>query len=391
MPKQKRAKPIYQRGEFRLYPRPGRSHEIIWYDEDRKRERSISAGTTDEREAKARLDNEYVARHGGIRTCPACGQAINQKGEFVTVLIANYKETKPSGDAIHPRLDHVLLFIEETSRANDTVESVDKAWASDFRQWMAGRTDRVRSPSTIENSLIQLAAAIRFGGVEPGFTTIPTSEVNRTPQYRADIKTLAAMFRYALEPKKKRDNLLRYLRAAVATWARPDAIYDISTDPKRHQWHSRARVLALNPLGRKQTRKYRATIPVARQFAPHLDEAKGFYLPVDSIRSAWEAMADEIGLPKEGEAGTKLIRRSVAQIARARLGEEHWAQGRMMLGHHKASTSDIYALFDPANLGRALAVTEAIIDEIEALATGSYRADTAQADNVISIGVAKNG
>ena len=43
-----------------------------------------------------------------------------------------------------------------------------------------------------------------------------------------------------------------------------------------------------------------------------------------------------------------------------------------MLGHHKPSTSDIYALYDPANLGRALAVTEAIIDEIEALVPGAF-------------------
>lgn len=44
----------------------------------------------------------------------------------------------------------------------------------------------------------------------------------------------------------------------------------------------------------------------------------------------------------------------------------------MFLGHHKASTSDLYALFDPANLGRALAVTEGIIDEIETLCPGAF-------------------
>jgi hypothetical protein len=66
---------------------------------------------------------------------------------------------------------------------------------------------------------------------------------------------------------------------------------DISTDHKRHQWHSNARVLALNPVGRRQTRKRRAIVPIAKQFAPHLDETKGFYIPVDSVKSAWESMA----------------------------------------------------------------------------------------------------
>lgn len=392
MPKSRRPKPIYIRGEFKLYPRAGRNHEIIWYDERGKRERSVSAGTTVEREARIALDNEYVRVHGGVPHCPTCGQEIEQQGERAAVLIANYKGTKPEGDAIHPRLDHILLFMETTDRDEDKADQIDEAWATSFRDWMNARTDRERAPSTIENSLIQLAAALRFGGVEPAFVPIPTVEVNRSPQYRADVPTLARMFRYAMEPKKKRDNLLRFLRAAVATWARPDAIYDINTNAARHQWHSAARVLSLNPVGRRQTKKYRATIPVARQFAAHLDQTKGPYIPVDNVRSAWDAMQIELKLPADGESGQKLIRRSVSHEARKRLGEEHWVQGQIMLGHHKHSVSDLYALFDTANLGRALAVTEAIIEEIETLAPGAfYRDDTANGGNVASIGRGKNG
>lgn len=44
-----------------------------------------------------------------------------------------------------------------------------------------------------------------------------------------------------------------------------------------------------------------------------------------------------------------------------------------MLGHRKASISDIYAIPDPANLGLALAATESIIDQIEALCPGAFR------------------
>jgi hypothetical protein len=392
MPKARREKPIYTRGEFKLYARAGRNHEIIWYDEQRKRERSVSAGTTDPRAARTALDNEYVKKHGGVPHCPTCHQPINQRGEFVAVLIANYRETKPKGDAIFPRLDHVLTFMAETKRAEDRAEHIDDDWAESFRDWMRARADRVRSPGTIENSLIQLGAAMRFGGVKPSFEPIPTSEVNRSPQYRASVATLAKMFRYAMEPKKKRENLLRYLRAAVATWARPDAIYDISTAADRHQWHSDSRVLNLNPVGRKQTKKYRATIVIARQFAPHLDATKGAYISVSSVRSAWDAMGIDLKLPTQGEAGQKLIRRSVSHLARKILGEEHWVQGRIMLGHHKHSTSDLYALLDPANLGLALAATEQIIDQIEKLAPGAfYRDDTATGGNVRSIMGAKNG
>ncbi len=55
-------------------------------------------------------------------------------------------------------------------------------------------------------------------------------------------------------------------------------------------------------------------------------------------------------------------------------------QGRIMLGHVQPTTSDIYAVSDPAHLGRALEVTTALIAVIEALAPGAfYRTFTARA------------
>jgi hypothetical protein len=399
MPATKREAPLYQRGEFRLYPGRG-NLEILWYDDERKRETSRSAGTRDEEKGRIALDNLYVEKHGGVRLCPECGQPLRQNGDPVTVLIANYLETKDAKDAVHPRLAHVVRFQTETDRLEDRCDQVDREWAQDFREWLDEQPDRARAPSTIENSLIQLAAAMRFGGVEPGFKTIPTTELSRSPQHRSDVDEIARMFLYCLEPagdtcrsakeitrrRRERQYLLHYLRAAVATWARPDAVLDISTDQKRHQWHSNARVLALNPLGRRQTRKRRAVVPIARQFAPHLDETKGFYIPVDSVKSAWESMSAELKLPADGESGMKLVRRSMMTLARKRLVEEHWIQCQIMAGHHKPTVSDIYALLDPANLGLALAVTEAIIDEIESRAPGAfYRDFTAIGGNVSSI------
>lgn len=97
-------------------------------------------------------------------------------------------------------------------------------------------------------------------------------------------------------------------------------------------------------------------------------------------------MAADLALPGAGESGMKLVRRSMMTIARKRLGEEHWVQGRMMAGHVPVTISDLYALVDPANLGRVLAVTEAIIDEIETLAPGAfYGGFTAEDGNVVSI------
>jgi hypothetical protein len=101
-----------------------------------------------------------------------------------------------------------------------------------------------------------------------------------------------------------------------------------------------------------------------------------------------------LGLPGAGQSGMKLIRRSIATIARKpdRLGEEHWIQGRIMLGHVQPTTSDIYAVQDPTHLGRALAVTTAIIGEVEKLAPGAfYRDFTALGSNVASLHGGRNG
>ncbi len=196
------------------------------------------------------------------------------------------------------------------------------------------------------------------------------------------------MFRYCVAPQPsagevwsarmhamvigQRANLLRFLQASVATWGRPDAVHDLSTSPERNQWISSSQVVQLNQRGRTQTKKYRPVLPVPDRFAAIMDATDGLLVTVSSVRKAFEAMLDELGLPRERETGLKLIRRSVAQLMRREIGEERWIQGQMMLGHRKASTSDLYALFNPVNLGTALAATTELIERIEALTPGAF-------------------
>ena len=79
---------------------------------------------------------------------------------------------------------------------------------------------RQRALSTIENSLIALASAIRHVKEEPQFKPIPTTMVNRTPSFRASIDDLGRMLAYALTPHKRRENLLAFLRVSILTMAR---------------------------------------------------------------------------------------------------------------------------------------------------------------------------
>ena len=140
----------------------------------------------------------------------------------------------------------------------------------------------------------------------------------------------------------------------------------------RLRTNSQARVFNLNPIGRRQTKKRRAMVPVPKSVAEWLDTVSGPVCPRELSKATWRRMQADLRIPFDGQGGMKLIRRSVMTLARRRLGEEHWIQGRMMAGHVAVTMSDIYALPDPANLGLALAVTESIIDELEQLAPGAF-------------------
>lgn len=390
MPATRRGKPLYERGDFRLYRRAGRDNlEIVWYDQQRKRERSTSAGTSDDAQARIEVDRRYQEANG-CRFCPTCGRAF--EGEVAPLLsraIADYlikSEHKAGYKATSSRLAHVVDYLADKDPAI-TCPQVTEEWVNMFRTWLGKRpvqigktgNTRSRSLSHVEGCVLQLAAAINATpGQKAQFKALPAKDVAASPNYRADVKMLAAMFRYCLEPLgtekekvqrlKERSSLLAYLRAAVATWARPEELMDLGPN----QWTAAAQVLNLNPPGRRQTKKYRGVIPIPVQFAPFLGDLTGPYLSTWP-RSSWDRMRGEIGLPVErGQAGAKLIRRSMATLVRKRIGEANWRQGEMMLGHVKATISDIYAIPDPANLGLALAATSAIIDEICALVPGAY-------------------
>src|SRR5690349_3538711 len=110
MPRTRRAKPLYQRGEYRLYPREGRNLEIVRYDAERGRERSTSAGTTDVEAGKIALDKLYLHATGGEYVPPT-----SRVSPLVASVMADYQlahgDDAASSEAIRARLAHVAAYI----------------------------------------------------------------------------------------------------------------------------------------------------------------------------------------------------------------------------------------------------------------------------------------
>ena len=68
-------------------------------------------------------------------------------------------------------------------------QEVDETWIAKFRAWseklpVANSKDgRQRALSTVENSVIQLAAAFRYVKEEPRFKPLQPKNLNRTPRF----------------------------------------------------------------------------------------------------------------------------------------------------------------------------------------------------------------
>ncbi len=386
MPKSRRSKPLYQRGQFRLDRRADREQLVItWYDPAKRRERGISAGTDDTLQARAALDRLYLESQGQT-ICPTCGHSTNEEeSPLVITAIAEYLNLKRDAqgvNGIRARLDHVHAYMDAYNLLSTRCQQIDEVWIENFRNWMRTRPVvsskgkiRERAISTTENSVLQLAAVINAMDRRGArFKPASPKSVNRSPVYRADIETLAKMFSYALEPKKKRESLLAFLRLSVLTLGRPDAVLEASLDPELAQWENHKGLFNLNPTGRRQTRKYRASVPVARQGIPWLNSLPaGPIIKANTIKTAWNRMSDELGLPGEGEAGSKLIRRSMAELMREMMMAAHQDEVAVFLGQARPdSVAGINAPVVTDYLAHAKEAVENVIDRLEALAPGAF-------------------
>lgn len=410
MPRSRPAAPLYQRGRYQLVKRPDRANfDILWYDQSAGRQRSRSTGSADLHQAKDALDRLYLQRERGQAVCPTCNRPWEDQRRFLLVQsMMDYhasRQSRPSFPAIHASLAHVHAYLEATGQTGIACEAIDSDWIEAFWDWAievpvispAGHT-RERAPATVNNSVLYLAAAINFSHgrrdtlYPAAFRPKKPDEVNRTPTYRGGIDDLASMFDYALRYPEKRRALLNFLRISVVTLIRPEHAHFVDVSTSAGMWQSRERVMNLLPRGEQQTKKRRPIVPVARQAWDWLDGETGQLVPVADISSTWTRMQQALGLPGDGQAGPKLIRRSVATLVRSRIDRRDVPELEMFLGHRAISaTTDLYAPFDPEYLSRARAAIESVVDDIEALVPQAFhRSGTAQIGKVVSIKAGKS-
>ncbi|MCR6700897.1 MAG: tyrosine-type recombinase/integrase [Dokdonella sp.] len=151
-----------------------------------------------------------------------------------------------------------------------------------------------------------------------------------------------------------------YCLVRLCTGCRGDAALDLQAPQVDRQ----SNYVRLNPPGRRQTRKYRPTVPLVRPLAAYLDEAQpqGYLVnwhgkQIKSIKTTWRKLRVAAGLPSW--FAPRVLRHTVATWLRQR-GVPAWDVSGQ-IGHRAAGTTDGYAKFDPSYLGEARKAIEAFL------------------------------
>ncbi len=415
---------IYQRGGFWLDFARGAGGErasdnlyIWWYDPARGRQRRKTTGTADVRLACDKLDEHYLATLKPTDVDRATY-------DVPTAMVDYYLEVgskRDSADAIRARLKHVQMFIDrevKAGRLKDPVlpDNIDDGFLTRFRAWLLAAPivarkkdaegnwvdgkERPRSAATVEESVIQLKAALNHAFQKRRIAHVPPmkhktrAQVSSPRTERITVDQMGEMLDYTLRGAGRYGGhparllpLRRYLIAAVCTLARPDAILDMSVAPSRRQWMAADRRFALNPHGRQQTKKHRPIVGVPDVLHAWLEatdewfvcserqmidlttgEAMTVQRGVGAIRSAWDTMRLELKLPAGW--GPKLLRHSMATELRRRRADPWEVSGQ--LGHRVLKTSEIYAAFDPDYLSTVSAAIDDVIADLRKAAEQAF-------------------
>ena len=189
------------------------------------------------------------------------------------------------------------------------------------------------------------------------------------------------------------------LRLALGTLARPEAILELSS----FQIDCGARLIRLNPPGRKQTKKRRPTVPMCETLAPHVTglppgpvvsykgrAVKNIRGPINRLKKRARRMVrDEAARAarrcrrtgRRGEAWAAIaaaracgdalleitpytIRHTMASVPRKRQVPPWEVAG--FLGHTSGyKTTERHAIFDPDHLGQAVQAIDAYFADLE--------------------------
>lgn len=333
-----------QIGEYWLSKRRGSDQWCrTWYDAPTRQTRRESLGTADFQEGKLKLW-EWYAKFGRI------GQQQPQDAPLAMVLVRYWQRhacTLPSAEFAKIALRYWSDFWGEATVAELT--------PARQREFIGGLALAGKSSGYIKRILTVGKAALNHAYRESEIASVPYIIPGEDAPPRDRVLTMAESGALWLSIEHPHEHMM--LSLLYGTLARPEAALGLRREfVDFDRW-----LLAQNPPGRKQTRKYRPTVPIAGFLRGTLRDAPEGPLvtwkgkPIASFKTAWRGIRRRAGLGQDVVA--KTIRHTMATELRAAAVPEAEIQG--FLGHRAfGGKTEVYAKYRPEYLGQAVSVID---------------------------------
>lgn len=319
------------------------NYYIAWNDSAAGQRRVVSTGTSD-----LLLAEQKLAEHVVNKSRPKDADPADVPLSAVLLWYWNeHGQHLTSSDAAKRAS---ALWTEFFGEAN--VADINRERIGAFIDWL--HHDKGLKMKTVSRYLSTGRAALvraqKYGRIRT-IPFIPEVEVEPFHRFRMQPQQFAQMLGVIDAPHIK-----MFCMVGACTLARPENILDLRLD--QIDWEDG--LIRLNPPGRKQTKKYRPTVPICQTLKPWLDHArrhnKEYVVEyagrcIKSVKRAFRTLRSRCDFPDTFTA--KSIRHTMArELRRARVNP--W-EASVMLGHKKpagaSATTMIYAGDDPDDVG----------------------------------------
>ena len=321
-----------------------------WFDPHTRQTRRASLGTNDFRQAELKLA-EWVTKNQHL------SDERPENMPLETTLV-RYFEKQAKGSASETQVRIALRYWSEFF-AGQVISELTPEHIEAFIEWLQ---QKGHSNGYINRILAAGRAGLNRAVKRQEVRTVPhvpSLEPAEPRDIRLNVDQAAALFD-ACEER----HIFVFLMLAFNTLSRPIALLEL----QKSQIDFENRLIELNPPGRKQTKKYRPTVPITSALLPWLQEAQEGPLvaywgrSIKSVRRGFNVARDAAGLGKE--VSPYVIRHTMAIELRKR-GVPPWeVQG--ILGHKSGGfrTTEIYAKYDPDYLSKSALAIDDYMNEI---------------------------
>lgn len=337
-------------GRYWLSKRPGSDKwHRTWFDAGRRQTLRASLGTSETEEAHTRLLGWWLANRSLKKEQPG--------NVMLTEIVRRYYDAH----AKHLASEEQAFIAYNKLRVKSGTITVADFTLDAQRAFIRAMRDDGSSDSYIRRTLSVAKAALHWAHEEGLIAIFPNVKLPRDGAPRDRVLSFEESERLWWATERPHERV--FLALAYCTLARPEAILEVT----REMVDFDHRLLNLNPSGRRQTKKFRPTVPVADALLPWLEASGPGYLvqwrgkPIESFKTAWRAIRRRAGLGQDVVA--KTIRHTMATEMRKQGVPEADIQG--FLGHraYRGRTED-YAKYRPEYLGQAVAVINSYMDRL---------------------------